>query len=274
MANLKEFVETNLPGLQWFPTSSSTLALFIAHLSDNNLSPATISSTISPVSFFHKLYGYEDPAMHFIIRRIIAGAHKLRPSQDTRQPIDLELLHKLARSTPYVTQSVYLAAMLHSMYLLMFHAFLRIGEVTNSPNTLLLHNIDISSSKLHVKFTSFKHHSGPPHTITINQSNSPFCPVSSLLNFLKLRSNVPGPLFSLPSNQPLTRSQFSSFFQFSLQWAGLPNPQIKPHSFRIGAATHAASLGCTEQQIQKMGRWKSNAFKKYIRCPSFTSPFQ
>ena len=33
---------------------------------------------------------------------------------------------------------------------------------------------------------------------------------------------------------------------------------IKAHSFRIGAATHAASIGYSDIQIQKMGRWKSS----------------
>jgi hypothetical protein len=41
----------------------------------------------------------------------------------------------------------------------------------------------------------------------------------------------------------------------------------KAHSFRIGAATHAASRGYSDQDIQIMGRWHSDAFKKYIRIP-------
>ncbi|KAK2160937.1 hypothetical protein NP493_1618g00010 [Ridgeia piscesae] len=43
--------------------------------------------------------------------------------------------------------------------------------------------------------------------------------------------------------------------------------KYKGHSFRIGAATAAADSGLSETQIQTMGRWKSSAFKRYVRIP-------
>ncbi|RXN33881.1 poly [Labeo rohita] len=45
------------------------------------------------------------------------------------------------------------------------------------------------------------------------------------------------------------------------------------HSFRIGAATTAAQKGLSQQQIQALGRWSSEAFKSYIRHP-FQFPFR
>lgn len=39
---------------------------------------------------------------------------------------------------------------------------------------------------------------------------------------------------------------------------------IKGHRFRICAATHAS-----ENVIQNMGRWKSDAVKWYLRTPAF-----
>ena len=47
---------------------------------------------------------------------------------------------------------------------------------------------------------------------------------------------------------------------------------ITPHSFRIGAATFAATQGYTAQQIQAMGRWKSSAFQRYVRVSSIQLP--
>jgi hypothetical protein len=37
------------------------------------------------------------------------------------------------------------------------------------------------------------------------------------------------------------------------------------HSFRIGAATHAAKMGKSDDEIMTMGRWKSDSYKRYIR---------
>ena len=54
-----------------------------------------------------------------------------------------------------------------------------------------------------------------------------------------------------------------------LNFLGLNSNLYKGHSFRIGAATHAASLGWSESQIRRLGRWNSNAMERYIRISSF-----
>ena len=67
----------------------------------------------------------------------------------------------------------------------------------------------------------------------------------------------------------LTYADFSKlhFPTYPLQWAGLDPTKYKAHSFRIGAATTAADMGMSETHIQLMGRWKSTAFRRYIRIP-------
>ncbi|XP_041466138.1 uncharacterized protein LOC121416747, partial [Lytechinus variegatus] len=39
---------------------------------------------------------------------------------------------------------------------------------------------------------------------------------------------------------------------------------ILQHTFRIGAATTAAMAGCSDEEIQRMGRWVSSAHRRYI----------
>ena len=39
------------------------------------------------------------------------------------------------------------------------------------------------------------------------------------------------------------------------------------HSFRVGAATTAASLGFPEYMIKALGRWSSDAYKVYVKLP-------
>ncbi|XP_072050355.1 uncharacterized protein [Amphiura filiformis] len=46
---------------------------------------------------------------------------------------------------------------------------------------------------------------------------------------------------------------------------GLDPEYFSPHSFRIGAATAAAMGGINDEKIKEMGRWKSSAFRLYIR---------
>ena len=41
------------------------------------------------------------------------------------------------------------------------------------------------------------------------------------------------------------------------------------HSFRIGAAASAKQAGVSDSHLKALGRWKSDAYKKYIRLSSW-----
>ena len=53
--------------------------------------------------------------------------------------------------------------------------------------------------------------------------------------------------------------------QRCLAYCGLDTSRYKSHSFRIGGACHAADRGYSDGQIRALGRWKSDAFKVYLR---------
>jgi hypothetical protein len=97
------------------------------------------------------------------------------------------------------------------MYLLAFHAFLRIGEITGL--ALPLGDIKFphgDSEDLQILMSKFKHSTGkhiPVLFLSSNNSNKAVCPVHSLWSYLQLRgkesSNVQ-PLFSFMDNAPCT----------------------------------------------------------------------
>ena len=74
----------------------------------------------------------------------------------------------------------------------------------------------------------------------------------------------PGSLFCHSDNRAISVNQFNSELRRCLAFCGL-NPQRYTHSFRIGAACLAAEKGFSDAQIRALGRWKSDAFKLYIR---------
>ena len=55
----------------------------------------------------------------------------------------------------------------------------------------------------------------------------------------------------------------------AIRFIGLNPRHYKGHSFHIGAATHASNFGYSENAIQVMGRWHSNAVRRYIRLQAF-----
>ena len=145
------------------------------------------------------------------------------------------------------------------MYLLAFHAFLRVGEITaksggGNKHCILRENItflpDSGSKPTHVvlRCSSFKHSTGKHSpTLLIGATDDvDGCPVTALYNYCKLRENSAGPLFTFMDGSPITHQYFNQHLQASLKWANLDCNLYKGHSFRIGAASTAAGMGISE----------------------------
>ena len=88
-----------------------------------------------------------------------------------------------------------------------------------------------------------------------------------MLDYLTLRGYKPGPLFMTSHGHPVSRTTFTDQLFVVLKFCGLNPARYKGHSFRIGAASHAADRGLSDTQIRVLGRWRSNAFHSYIRIP-------
>ena len=101
----------------------------------------------------------------------------------------------------------------------------------------------------------------------IGRGEFPLCAIRSLLAYLTLRGNAPGPLFLFRDRQPLTRALLTSWLRDILSSSGIKG-NFSSHSFRIGAATVAARNGIPDHQIQALGRWSSSAYLSYIRNPA------
>ena len=90
--------------------------------------------------------------------------------------------------------------------------------------------------------------------------------------YLSSQGSSPGPLFLFPGGSPITRSFFTENLNRSLIWSGLSPKTYREHSFRIGAATIASMMVVSEGEIQRMGRWRSQAFKKYTHIKMVQLP--
>jgi hypothetical protein len=70
------------------------------------------------------------------------------------------------------------------------------------------------------------------------------------------------PLFSLASGLLFSRSHLIAKVRELLPAIGEDPKKDAGHSFRIGGATAAATLGYTEYEIQVLGRWRSLAYQR------------
>ena len=252
-----------------FPLDSESTLIFVSCLHRKKLSPQTIRSYLSAVSYFHKIRSVPDHTSSFIVKKLILGASRLSNSPNLRQPVSLTMLWSIIEHTAAIHSSPYTATMYQSMFTLAFYALCRISELTFDKNTT--HTLQVSDvTRLHkpvayrVTFRTFKHSQNPQSILVLAQHPSRYCPVTLLDKFLTIRPRTSGPLFMLPSGNPVTRNEFNHTLQQCLKGLNITS-HIKTHSFRIGGATYAAQLGLSSNTIRTLGRWHSDAFIKYIR---------
>ena len=101
--------------------------------------------------------------------------------------------------------------------------------------------------------------------IVLGLTGKEVCPVKALLPYMVVRGAQPGPLFITADNRYLTQPLFRSALHSLLKQIGLCAEWFNTHSFRIGAATTGEAVGFSETQIKTLGRWRSNAYQRYIR---------
>lgn len=124
-----QFCQSELHLTHWFPAKTPAIISFIAFCFQKGYAPSSITSVISAISYVHKMHTFADPAATFVVRKLLHGAAKLRSSGDQRAPVTKSVLHKLVCSTPHISCCYYNNILTSAMYLLAFHAFLRIGEI-------------------------------------------------------------------------------------------------------------------------------------------------
>ena len=111
-----DFSKANFPTSPILPAQTGVLAAFIAQLNTMHYAPTTLLTYMSALSYVHKLAGMPDPAQHFVIKKLLAGAQKLSVKPDTRLPISPAVLYKIVDSSLFIVSSAYLRHMQQIMF--------------------------------------------------------------------------------------------------------------------------------------------------------------
>lgn len=261
------------------PVSTACIALFISFLCAKGMAPATVNSYLSAIAYVHKIQGLHDPTKSFLIEKILVALGR-RSQADVRLPISRPLLYELVRALQHTSPSHYNRSLFGAMFMIAFYGFFRVSELTCRSKklvssvvqfdqvTFLKQATRIAAAKIVI--TKFKHNTNNrPFVIQIEcEPNEAFCPVQMLLNYIKDRGYSQGPLFATAAGDGISTNNFNIELRRALIFCDLDCSRYKSHSFRIGAACHAAEKGYSDAQIRALGRWNSDAFKTYIRLPT------
>ena len=226
-------------------------------------------SYVAGISSFNKLNNFEDVTQKFVIVKILEGFKRSRPSKDARLPISRDLLAKIIKVTPVVCiESVYESKLFYAAFSITFRGLFRIGEITKDSQSkaehfIRLQDITMFPDRMEACVPSSKTDQlGRGTTVVISsQRDINVCPLNFFKEYLLVRVSYAGPLFCHFYKTPLSRYQFNAVLKKALTYLNIPAEGYKNHSFRIGMATAL----CADEEIKRMGRWKSSAFQGYIR---------
>jgi integrase len=108
-------------------------------------------------------------------------------------------------------------------------------------------------------------------TIDVFASNDFMCPVKAFKDWMRdkvVKPSAQKPLFRLADGTNYTGASFNKDLKALLKGVvDYDTCPITAHSFRRGLATFMAKHGYKDDDIMKVGRWHSEAFKRYIATP-------
>ena len=252
------------------------------------LAPATLKTYLSGIRHAQIMNGFPEPAQVATMPRLKllqAGVVRERAfgssthtAPKPRLPITIQLLSDIVRiwsrdssSQPHDT------AMLRAAATLCFFGFFRSWEITVPSarefdprlhltwGDISINDLDSPTVvKVHLKRSKIDQ-AGKGVAIFVGATGSELCPVAETVHYVRIRGPSPGPFLRFHDGSPLTKAALVKRVREALTKLGLDASCYAGQSFRIGAATTAACSGIEDSAIRSLGRWRSDAFLRYIR---------
>ena len=164
-------------------------------------------------------------------------------------------------------------AMFRSALTLAFFGCLRVSEFTYSRHTQEANpqfgDISVSRTSLvyHLRRSKTDQFGIGAYIMISSSRDKVICPCRAMLAYLaQLRKPLASaPLYQWYDGSPLKRQRFVTLLKLALQQCGYDPRCYNSHSLRMGAATLAAKQGFSEDAIKRLGRWKSSAYRHYVK---------
>ena len=255
------------------PIDSNTLAKYVVYLHLNGCAYSTAKLHLSVINFAHSVRNMACPGVASIILKLMKGYRNLAKPVSKTKPIHVGLLKKIVlRSTSCL--DAYTACLFNVLCVWLYRGNLRVGELiysSQSDHILKARNVFWfkplgNLEGIVIRLESYKHSRGALANLYLpRQSDTIVCPLTVLLKYLKMRKHICDKLFVTACGSLPTSTWFLKILRFILQKLKESPLEYSTHSFRVGYTTDLALHGTSHTIIQMRGRWKSDAYQKYIR---------
>ncbi|XP_073435627.1 uncharacterized protein [Dendrobates tinctorius] len=249
----------------------SKLLLLLGHSWESGWSVPKVNNFLSGLAFGFRFRGLRDLTKSFLVLQAVRGRRRNWRASDKRCPVSYEVLLILSEHVREVCASPGEVVLLKLAFSLAFFGAFRLGELVSpcrfKKGGLLRQDVDVFGDRLEIILRSSKmdRDGRGCKVVLFEVSGSPLCPVSCMRNFGTRWGSMTDPLLVHEDGSFLSRFQFVTIFRWCLERGGISAREYSGHSFRIGAATEAASRGLGEDMVRRIGRWESVRFRSYVR---------
>ena len=273
-SQLKSYASARQDCCVSLPLSVDLVGLFITHKYKWGNAYSTIATQKSALSYVHKILAMPDPTETHFVKCIMNAVKKESTKKLELLPISLDMLCELILICDHFFSNKYDRCMFKAILLLQYHCCARIGEIVvsgnNTRNTLKLDHLTFDRfGRMVVDFVHYKHDNEEcSQALIIQATDDKFSVVTAVLAYLSIRTKgKSSAVFLDRSGSPVDRLVVAKALKNLITCIGLDPDRYDTHSLRAGRACQAAAEGWTETQIKRLGRWKSNAYQKYLRGP-------
>ena len=269
--SLRDFIQRS-PDVPLFPVTIADVADFIGSRFEAGGGSSALASHCSAIAYGHRIRGLPDPTADFRVRRMLAGARRLRPGGDSRAAITLSELDSLRIAVSNLALGAVEKAAFKAIFSLAFFAMLRPGELvvgSTSSHTIRVRHITVQGDRISITIPSSKTSAAPFTTVLIARSDLAACPVRAIREYMAVRpqSHSNDYLFVAGANRPITTRSLTRMVRRAGRIAQMDVARMSGHCFRIGGASYGARHGMSELQLCEAGRWSSSAVRRYLRRP-------
>ena len=258
-------------GFKSLPSEPKIISLYMTQLSTKNVKMSTIRRRLVSIGVIHKLKGHYLDTKHPLIVENLMGIKRRKGSiQKGKKPLLINNLKKIINVIDDKIKKEIKRLRDRSIILIGFSGGFRRNEIVS----LDYDDLDFVDEGLKINLKRSKNDQfgegllkGLPYF-----SNSYYCPVVSIKNWLNISKITSGPLFrrfskgsNLTENR-LTDQTVALLIKQYLDLAGIESKNYSGHSLRSGFATSAAEAGAEERTIMTMTGHKSTEMvRRYIK---------
>ena len=244
---------------------------------------STLQQYISAIKSAHRREGWPDDWLNYQVKNLLKGFENLSEPKNQRLPITPSLMKILWKNLESAKIQEEDRRLVWAVATIMYSGSLRGGEILgdkekeyDEDKILLNKEIGVKTVVINDKETRMvlakiknpKELKGKGHVnIEMFEQGTWMCPVKAIMKLRGKRTEEPDLPFAKRKNgKLLTIKLFNQILKTLLKEVLMyEEGTISSHSFRAGVATAMARAGYNDADIQRVGRWESDSFLRYIK---------